>query len=68
MTVTIDEPLWKAMKKHPEVRWSVVMKRAAEERLGALEVLERIKGKHKLSEKEINEFAIKLGKEITGRK
>lgn len=68
MTVTIEEPLWKAMKQHPEIRWSAIMKRAAEEKLRALEILERAIGRRKLTDEEIRAFAVKLGKEITGRK
>jgi len=68
LTVTIEDDLWKAMKKHPEMRWSAVMKTAAEEKLKALEVLERIAGNHKMTEKEIIDFSVALGKKITGRK
>ena len=42
MTVTIEEPLWEKMKKHSEIRWSAVMKKAAQEKLKALEVLEKL--------------------------
>lgn len=66
MTVTIEEPLWEKMKKHNEIRWSAVMKGAAKEKLRALEVLEKIAKTH-LSEKEIEEFAVKLGKKVTSR-
>ena len=68
LTVTIEEPLWKEMKKHSEIRWSKVMKAAAEEKLKALEILERIAGRHKMTEKEVIEFSVALGKKITGRK
>lgn len=68
LTVTIEDNLWKAMKKHREIRWSAVMKAAAEEKLKALEVLERIAGQHKMTEKELIEFSVAIGKKITGRK
>ena len=68
MTVTIEDALWKEMKKHSEIRWSQVMKEAAREKLRALVVLEKLMKKSKLSEKEIREFALELGKKITGRK
>ncbi len=68
MTVTIEEPLWKEMKKHSEIRWSAVMKEAAVRKLKALAVLERLAGENKLSEEEIREFSVALGKKITGRK
>lgn len=67
MTVTIEDPLWEEMKKHDEIRWSTVMKGAVAEKLRALAVLNRLMESSKLSEKEINDFAIKLGKKVSGR-
>lgn len=67
MTVTIEDPLWKEMKKHSDIRWSVVMKEAAKEKLRALIVLKRLEKKTYLTEKEMEEFSIKLGKKITNR-
>jgi hypothetical protein len=64
MTVTVEDPLWKDMKKHSEIRWSVVMKEAVKEKIRALEVLNRLMKKSKLSEKEISKFALDLGKKI----
>ncbi len=64
MTVTIDDTLWKKMKKHPEMRWGAVMKEAAREKAEALDVLKMAVEKNKLSEKEIEEFAIMLGRKI----
>ena len=68
MTVTVEDPLWEKMKKHHEIRWGAVMKEAAKEKLMALEVLEKLSKNKHLTEKEIKEFAVKLGKKITSRK
>lgn len=68
MTVTIEDPLWDEMRKHEDVRWSSVMKSAVKEKLGALSVLENLMNKSKLSDKEINEFAVKLGKNVNRAK
>jgi len=67
MTVTIEDSLWNEMKKHNEIRWSAVMKDAANEKLRALSVLERFASKTKLSEKEIRDISIKLGRELKGQ-
>ena len=67
MTVTIEESLWKEMKEHPEIRWSVVMKKAARCKLKAFKVLKRLSEDSKFSEEEIENISIKLGKIITGR-
>ncbi len=64
MTVTIEDELWAKMKKHPEMRWGAVMKEAAREKAEALEILKMAVDKNKLSEKEIEEFAIILGRKI----
>ena len=67
LTVTVEDSLWSEMKKHSEIRWSAVMKDAAKEKLRALEVLDRLAAKNKLSEKEIEKLAVALGRRITGR-
>ena len=67
MTVTIEDSLWEEMKKHAEVRWSVIMKEAAKDKLKALVVLDKLMKKAHLSEKEIEDFSVKLGKKISGR-
>ena len=64
MTVTIEEPLWEQMKTHQEIRWSAVMKEAVKEKLKALTVLNQLVSKTNLSEKDIQGFAIKLGRKI----
>lgn len=67
LTVTVEDDLWKEMKKHSEIRWSAVMKEAAREKLEALTVLKKLVSKTSISEKEIEKFALKLGKRITDR-
>ena len=68
MTVTVEDDLWSEMKKHSEIRWSAVMKEAAKDKIKALIILERMVSKKKLNNKEIDEFAIKLGKRISNRR
>ncbi len=67
MTVTVEDDLWKEMKKHSEIRWGAVMKEATREKLRALKILKNLVNKTKLSEKELEAFAVKLGKRITDR-
>lgn len=67
LTVTIEDELWCEMKSHPEIRWSSVMKEAAKEKLKALVLLEKLVKKTKLSEKEIEDFAVRLGKKVSAR-
>ena len=64
MTVTVEDDLWNEMKKHSEIRWSAVMKAAAEDKLKALTILDRLARRSRLSEKEIREFSVALGRKI----
>ncbi len=64
MTVTIEDELWKEMKKRAEIRWSAVMKEEARRKLEALKVLDRFTKESKLSEKEIEKISIELGRKI----
>ena len=67
MTVTIEDPLWEKMGKHEEIRWSAVMKDAIKSKLKALIVLDKLVKGSKLSEKEIEDFSIKLGRKVNNR-
>ena len=67
LTVTVEDDLWNEMKKHSEIRWSAVMKDAAKEKLQALAVLKKLVAKTSMSEKEIEQIALKLGKRVTDR-
>jgi hypothetical protein len=64
LTVAVDDKLWMEMKKHSEIRWSVVMKNAAKEKLEALRILNTLTNKVKLSESEIEKFSLEIGKKI----
>ena len=68
MTVTIEDPLWDKMIKHHEIRWSAIMKDAVKNKLEALDVLNSLINSNKLNEKEIEDFAVRLGKKITKRR
>ncbi|MBI2139775.1 hypothetical protein HYU14_02535 [Candidatus Woesearchaeota archaeon] len=68
MTVTIEDDLWEEMKKNNQVRWSAVMRDGAREKLKALKAFDELVHKNKLSDEEIREFAVSLGKKVTGRK
>jgi len=62
MTVTVDDELWKEMQKHEDIRWSVVMRRAVQEKLEALAALEVIARKTPLSEEEIERLSVEIGR------
>lgn len=68
LTVTIEDSLWTEMKKHHEIRWSAVMKDAAKEKLKAITILDKLAKKTTFSEKELEDFAVQLGKKVSGRR
>lgn len=67
MTVTIEDSLWDEMKGHNDIRWSAVMKDAVRDKLKALVVLNRLMKNARMSEMEIRDFAVSLGKKVSRR-
>ena len=60
MTLSIPDELARRMKLLREVRWSEVARRAIEQRVTDLEVMDRIASKSKLNEKDILELSKKI--------
>jgi len=60
MTLSIPEELSKKMKMFKEMRWSEVARRAIEERINDLEIMNKIASKSKLTMKDINEISEKI--------
>lgn len=57
MTLAIPDGLREEMRKHPEVKWSEVARKAIAERIGKLELADRLASKSKLTEKDVMEFS-----------
>ena len=62
LTLSISIELHKAMKRHPEIRWSEVARKAIAKRLEDLETLDIILSKSKLTEKDVKELAEKINR------
>lgn len=60
MTLSIPEELHKKMKQISDVRWSEVARRAIEERINDLEVMNKIASKSKLTKKDVKELSKKI--------
>ncbi len=67
MTLSIPDELHKKMKKFNELRWSEIARKAIEERVNDLEVMEKIVSKSKLTEKDAEEISEKVKKGIAKR-
>ena len=52
------------MKKHPEMRWSEVVRKTITERIEDLELLDKLTSKSKLTQKDVDEIAHKINKEV----
>ena len=60
MTLSIPEELHKKMKELSEIRWSQVARRAIEERINDLEMMNKIAAKSKLTQKDAKIIAQKI--------
>ena len=60
MTLSIPDELHKRMKKLSEIKWSEVARRAIEERVNDLEVMDKIASKSKLTMKDVDEISEKI--------
>ena len=70
MTLSVTEDLYEVIKKHREIKWSEIARRAMWEYARKLELLDRLLEKSELTEKDVMEIdkSIKksLAKHYTG--
>ena len=64
LTLAIPEELKKELQKHKEVNWSAVVRRAMETHLRNIEIVESIAQKSKLTQKDADEIARKVKREM----
>ena len=62
VTVTIPEELRTKLKKHDEVNWSAVIRKALHEHLRNIEIAEAIAQKSKLTKKDVEEISKKINR------
>mgnify|MGYP001570347003 CR=1 FL=1 len=67
MTLSIPEELHKKMKQMSEVKWSEIARRAIEERINDLEIINKIASKSKLTKKDVEEIGKKIKRGIAKR-
>ena len=60
ITLSIPEELHKRMKKFSEIRWSEVVRKAVEQRVNDLEIMEKIASKSKFTKKDAEEISKKI--------
>ena len=60
MTLSIPDELHKRMQKFSEIKWSEIARRAIEQRIADLEVIDKIASKSKLTRKDVEEISKKI--------
>lgn len=60
ITLSIPEEIHKKMKQMSEIKWSEIARRAIEERINDLEVMNKIASKSKLTKKDVEEISKKI--------
>jgi predicted CopG family antitoxin len=60
ITLSISEEIYKKMKILNEIRWSEIARRAIEERINDLEVMNKIAMKSKLTKKDVEDISKKI--------
>lgn len=64
ITLSIPEELHQRMKRHSELRWSEIARRAIEAETEKLEMIEKIASKSKLSMQDVKELDAKIKKSM----
>ena len=64
MTLAIPEELYKIIKKHKEIKWTEIARKAMWEQARKLELMESILSKSELTEKDALEIGRKIKREI----
>lgn len=67
MTLSIPEELHKKMKQMSEIKWSEIARKAIEERINDLEIMNKIASKSKLTKKDVDEISEKIKRGIAKR-
>ena len=60
MTLSIPDEIHKKMKMFRDVRWSEVARKAIQQRIEDLEVMNKIASKSKLTKKDVDEISKKI--------
>lgn len=67
MTLAVPQDLQQIMRKHTEVRWSEVARKAMQEHAKKLELMDKLLANSKLTEKDAIEIGRKINKGIAKR-
>ena len=64
VTLAVPEELHEIMRRHPEIKWSEIARKAMWEYARKLELMERVASESRLSEKDVLELDKKVKTEV----
>ncbi|MBI3413455.1 MAG: hypothetical protein HY051_05250 [Candidatus Aenigmarchaeota archaeon] len=64
ITLAVPEELHEKMKKHSEIRWSEVARKAISQKMEDLETMDRIAAKSRLTQKDADEITKKVNSNV----
>ena len=67
MTFAVPEDLFEVVKKHPEIKWSVIAREAMWEYARRVELMERLASQSKLTEDDVDAIGRKVKKATAKR-
>ncbi len=67
MTLSIEEQMYKSMKKHTEVKWSDVARSAIKKKLAEIEFLDKILANSEFTESDAERIGHKIKEEMRKR-
>ncbi len=67
ITLSVPEDVHNAMKRHREIRWSEIAKKAIVAEVAKLALIEKITSKSKLSMKDVMEISEKIKSSVYSR-
>lgn len=65
MTLAVPEDLFEVVKKHPEIKWSVIAREAMWEYARRIELMEKLAAKSKLTEEDVEAVGRKIKRATT---
>ena len=67
VTFAVPEELHEIMRRHPEIKWSEIARKAMWEYARKLELMERVASESRLSEKDVLELDKKVKVEVSNK-
>ena len=57
ITLSLTEELYQKLKEHPEIRWSEIARKAIQQYLDELELLDKLTAKSQLTDEDVRELS-----------